>query len=593
MNFPAIQHLATENFCYCLDKDTLVINIKTGKEITAINLIYGDPFAGGILGGNWKWEGKTLTITEKKDLQYHTWWTTKISPEHKRAKYYFEVFAENETFFFLEDGFYTKDELEHKKGPLQCFTFPWMNPIDICKTPDWVKNTVWYQIFPERFCNGDPSINTPQVLPWGNSNHQVKNKEAYGGDLQGIINKLDYLKDLGIGGLYLNPINLAYTTHKYDTIDYYEIDPVFGSKKTMKELSQKAHERGIKIMLDGVFNHCGWLFPQWQNVVKNGPKSPYYSWFMVNKWPFDKNWENSSKGNFYAFAFADFMPKLNTNNPEVQKYLLDVCEFWVKKYDIDGLRLDVANELSHDFCRELHKKMKSLKPDFYIIGEIWHNSMPWLRGDEFDSVMNYPLAEAINRFFLDNKQKKQTLVQDLNRCNTMYPIQITEVLFNLLDSHDTIRLITKTGSENKTWQQLVMLFSMPGTTCIYYGTEVLLKGNHDPDCRRCMPWDEIEEGEFDDRIEFTKKLIQLRKTEPALSSINYTFENSYNNERIIELLKTDEKTKTQIKLIFNASDSDIKILQEIEPATILLSKGFSTCENNNVLEKDGFVMIKL
>lgn len=203
---------------------------------------------------------------------------------------------------------------------------------------------------------------------------------------------------------------------------------------------KEAHKRGIRVMLDGVFNHSGYYFAPWQDVLAKGPESEYYDWFMINEWPFDKNGQAAKKKQYYTFAFFDSMPKINTNNPKVRKYFVDICANWVENYGIDGIRLDVANEVSHRFCKELHARVKEINPDIYILGEIWHNALPWLRGDEFDAVMNYPLGQSIKDFWIDKSLTNEDFEYTINRCYTSYMQQTNDVLFNLLDSHDTKRL---------------------------------------------------------------------------------------------------------------------------------------------------------
>lgn len=585
MNFQGVYHRTTDNFCYPLDENQLIVNLKTGYDVTKVFLHYGDPFSAGILGGNEKWKSIREEISFKKRLKHHIWWTTTIKPEFKRCRYYFELVTEDETWFYLEDGFYNQDHMEHFIGVQQCFTFPWMNSADIAKTPEWVNETVWYQIFPDRFSNGNPAISPKGVKEWAGPDKKVKNEERYGGDLQGIIDKMDYLQDLGITGLYLTPINESESSHKYDTTDYLKIDGSFGDKETMKKMVEEAHHRGIRVMLDGVFNHCGRKFAPWLDVVEKGPDSKYYNWFMVNQWPFLKSGSNAKKGKFYSFAFADGMPKLNTNNPEVIDYLLKVCEMWVKEYDIDGLRLDVANEISHKFCKALRSHVDSIKDDFYILGEIWHDSIPWLRGDEFDAVMNYPLGESISDFWLDKERKKEDFEYAINRCYTMYMQQTNDVLFNLLDSHDTIRMINKIGDINKVYQQLAVLFTMPGSTCIFYGTEVNLEGGYDPDCRRCMPWKEIETGKYEERINRMKHLIALRKQEPLFRSRNFHFTNEIPTDRVVEYIKIDEYGN-KIEILLNCSEEDV----------ILEEKGQVLFENlfeDNKLKVNGTVIRKI
>ncbi|WP_238917918.1 glycoside hydrolase family 13 protein [Clostridium sp. YIM B02555] len=583
MRFEAVYHRASDNLCYSIDKDNLIVNIKTGYDVEKVFIYYGDPFDGGILGGEWKWKGKREEIPFKKRLKHQIWWTTTLKLKYKRCKYYFELTGNEETWFYFEDCFLSEKQMQLDGKMLQCFTFPWMNEADINKTPAWVNDMVWYQIFPERFCNGNPSINPKGVQPWHKGG--VTNEEFYGGDLQGIINKLNYLKEIGITGIYLNPIFESPSAHKYDTTDYMKIDPNFGDENVFRKLVNKAHEKGIRIMLDGVFNHCGAKFGPWLDVLENGPSSKYYSWFMVNKWPFDDNKHDTKDGRFYSFAFNQKMPKLNTNNPEVIDYLIKVCEYWVKNYKIDGLRLDVANEISHKFCKKLREKMKSLNPDFYILGEIWHDSIPWLRGDEFDAIMNYSLTSSISDFWIDKSLTKDDFEYTINRCYTIYMQQNNDVLFNLLDSHDTERLISRVKDINVFYQQLAVLFTMPGSPCIFYGTEVALEGKYDPDCRRCMPWDEIKSGIYDDKINIMKALINLRKEQKLFRSRNFHFPNTIKNSRVIEYIKIDEN-ENRLEILLNCSNIDVLIENN---GSVL----FSNLYSNNRLLKKGVLIRKI
>ena len=572
MNLAAVEHFAFDNYCYPLNKDELVINIKTGKDVKQLFIVSGDPFAAGIMGGDWKWKGSESEIIEKKELQFHYFWTIRLRPEFKRLSYYFRLVGEGEEYYLTHNGFFSPEEFEQYGKKTGLFIFPWMNPSDIASTPSWVKNTVWYQIFPARFCRGKSSYVPENLLPWPEFGAKIPNgypEPVYGGNIQGIIDKLDYLKDLGITGIYTTPLNKSTSQHKYNTDDYEMIDPEFGDNQTMKTFVQEAHNRGIRVMLDGVFNHSGWFFSKWQDVWEKREKSEYKDWFMVNDFDFEEPGygygnSNSGKGKYFAFAFVDHMPKLNTNNPEVRNYILGVCEKWVREYDIDAIRLDVANEISHVFCKELKKRMISLKPDFYIIGEIWHNSLPWLRGDEFDSVMNYPLQNAIADFCVDDYMSAKQFEYAINRCYSMYFQQVNEVLFNQMDSHDTIRILNRCkGDKARAKMSLALLFSMPGSACIYYGTEIFLPGGFDPDNRRCMPWKEIKEGVFSEDTAFVKKLIELRKTHPALCSTDYEFESS--EGRVVRLIKKSDSER--IRILINAPEESVpeeKILLKAE-----------------------------
>lgn len=563
MEFNGVFHQAYDNYCYPLNEDELIINIKTGYDVKEVNIILGDPFAAGILGGGETWNGDKQPIIFKKKLKHQIWWTTTVKPPFKRLKYYFELITEDERWFYFEDGFVSAEQMALEGRSRQCFVFPWMNPCDIPVTPKWVNDTIWYQIFPDRFCNGDHSIDPDYVVPWRNRG-KVKNEECFGGDLEGIIQKLDYLKELGINGIYLTPINESPSNHKYDTTDYAKIDPRFGDEDTFKRLVLEAHKRDMRIMLDGVFNHCGYYFAPWQDVLEKGADSEYYDWFMINEWPLDFKHGAAKKGQFYTFGFFDNMPKLNTNNPAVRKYFIDICANWVDNYHIDGLRLDVANEVSHRFCKELRARLKEINPDIYILGEIWHNALPWLRGDEFDAVMNYPLGESIKDFWIDKSQTNQDFEYTINRCYTNYMQQTNDVLFNLLDSHDTKRLRSDTKNLDQYFAQLAVLFAMPGSPCIYYGTEIAMPGSYDPDCRRCMPWDDIEAGRFKERIEMVSKLIHLRASEPLLKGRNFHFPDDFaDNPRVIQFRKMGW-VDTYVEVIVNCSDEDIEVPKDGE-----------------------------
>lgn len=394
---------------------------------------------------------------------------------------------------------------------------PWMNPADCIAPPDWVRHTVWYQVYPDRFCRGGSG--RPGALPWRHG--PVTNAERFGGDLAGIAQKLPYLAGLGVNGLYLNPIFAARSFHKYDTTDYTRVDPDFGTEADLQELVRQAHANGIRVMLDAVFNHCGPGFAPWRDVVEKGPGSAWRDWFFVNRWPVEEG--RTDDGRYFSFSFHGGMPKLNTNHPAVQDYLIGLCEDWVRRYDIDGLRFDVGNEISHAFLRRLRVRLKALKPDLYLLGEIWHDAPAWLEGDEYDAVMHYPLQSAVRRFFEDESLPARAFGWQAGRCLAAYAPQVGAAQFTLLDSHDTIRLRSRVRSEDEFWQQLAALFTLPGSPCVYYGTELALEGGLDPDCRRCMPWDELDTGAGRARLDAMRSLIALRRTEPDLQGSEVTF----------------------------------------------------------------------
>ncbi len=583
MEFTGVYHKTSEQMSYALNEDELVINLKTGYDVKQVFIHYGDPFEAGILGGNEKWTGKRKEIVYKKRLPHQIWWTTTLVPPYKRCKYYFELHTENQVWYYLEDGFLTEEQINLEGRMLQCFIVPWMNPADVNRTPEWVNDTVWYQIFPDRFCNGTPEKTDPAITPWQTG--KVTNKERYGGNLEGIRQKLPYLRELGVTGLYLNPIMEAESNHKYDTTDYTRIDPAFGDDRVMRALCREAHENGIRIMVDAVFNHCGRKFGPWLDVQEKGRDSAYADWFMIHDWENLNRHADTRDGRFFSFAFADGMPKLNTNNEEVISYFCKVCEDWVKKYDIDGIRFDVGNEVSHRFLKRIREHLKTLKPDIYLLGEIWHDASQWLQGDEYDSVMNYPLLSGIHDFFLDESLGKEEFEYMVNRCYTMYMQQNNNVMFNLLDSHDTERLMNRFHDLDLFYQQLAVLFTLPGSPCIYYGTEIAMEGGFDPDCRRCMPWDEIDSEENRKRISEMKKLIHMRRTEEACRSLHFHFPDQYENRRCVEYIKLDAQNR-KLEVVLNCSGEEV----ETEPGGDIL---FSRNYRDNILGPKGTLIRKI
>lgn len=383
-------------------------------------------------------------------------------------------------------------------------------------TPEWVRHAIFYQIFPDRFANGDPSNDPENVQPWGTAPTFYN---FMGGDLQGIIDRLDYLADLGVTALYLNPIFQASSNHKYNTFDYFRIDPHFGDLATFHRLIAAAHDRGIRVVIDGVFNHCGRGFYAFHDVMENGVHSPYTKWFHIEHFPIHPYDENKPAGYKTWWAFRS-LPKFNTDHPPVRRYLLSVARYWIEQ-GADGWRLDVPNEIAdHSFWREFRDVVKSVNPDAYIVGEIWHDATPWLDGTQFDAVMNYLFRDLCRDFFARDHLRADAFGAGIDHLLKLYPCAATETQLNLLSSHDTARFRTEAGGDLAR-TRLAILFQMtfPGAPCIYYGDEVGMEGGPDPLCRACFPWDRSlwEHSLF----EWTRRCIALRREHPALRTGHY------------------------------------------------------------------------
>lgn len=372
--------------------------------------------------------------------------------------------------------------------------------------PDWLPDAVFYQIFPERFKNGDPSNDPPGVEPWGGV---PKRDNFFGGDLEGILQGLDYLSDLGVNALYLTPIFKAATNHKYDTFDYFSIDPHFGDEATFDRLLAEAHQRNIRIVLDGVFNHCGTGFAPFQDVLQHGEASKYKDWFMPYGFPLQPE-----PPNYATCGGVGWLPRLNTRNPEVEAFVQRVVLYWLGR-GIDGWRLDVPYEVETDFWRRLRPIVKSRYPQAYLVAEEWRDPWPFLQGDTFDGVMHYRLRDLLFDFLIKNALAADSFARALQTLRSRMPEGSEWGMLTLLGSHDTPRLLTECGGDAGTLKLLfAFLLTYPGAPMIYYGDENGMQGANDPDCRRPMEWNP-ERRNWDIRG-LIQRLIGLRRTHPVL-----------------------------------------------------------------------------
>ena len=369
MNEYALFHKTESNYCYPTSENEITIRLRTSNKdnISKIYLVYGC-----------KYDFYCVQHQKEMELRYvdklFNYYEVHLKLKDVRLTYIFKILSENKTYYFSEDGLTTT--YDFKFNFYNCFQYAYIHSSDIHKEVDFMKNSIFYEIFVDRFAIGNKEKDTSYInMQW---DELPKSKSFAGGDLQGIIDNLDYLQSLGINGIYLTPIFKSISNHKYDIEDYYKIDEQFGDEETLLKLVKIAHDKGIKIILDAVFNHISEKSPLFQDVLKNGEKSKYYHWFIF-------------KNNEYeCFSICKYMPKLNTDNKEVQDYLINVGKYYIEKFDIDGWRLDVSDEVSHTFWKKFRNELKSLGKEIILIGENWHDANKFLQGDEFDSIMNLP-----------------------------------------------------------------------------------------------------------------------------------------------------------------------------------------------------------
>ncbi len=401
-------------------------------------------------------------------------------------------------------------------------------------TPAWVKHAIFYQIFPDRFASSERVEKPDNLEPWDGDPTQRGYK---GGDLLGVVERLDYLQELGITALYFNPIFQSASNHRYHTHDYYHVDPLLGGDAAFDELMAECKRRGIRVVLDGVFNHASRGFFQFNDILENGAASPWLDWFTFAEHPANA-YDHALPPGYTAWVGLHALPKLNTENPQVREYLMRIGEYWIRK-GIDGWRLDVPFEItSLGFWAEFRTRIKAINPDAYIVGEVWGDARDWLRGDQFDGVMNYLFTEAAIGFAAGDHVVKETVVDrdyapwpgidaaayraKIDALLTLYPWPIQLTQFNLLDSHDTSRFVTIAGDDAASVRlATLLLFTFPGAPSIYYGDEIGLTGAL-PDhwARKSFPWDHPEHWKHD-TLAYHKSVIAMRKALPALNVGDY------------------------------------------------------------------------
>lgn len=575
MNLAAIRHRSTGSDCYALDSDTVVLNLWTDYSVKAVSVVSEDPFVHE-LHRRRAWEGKPTPMRRLYELAHQVVWTAELKPAYKRLQYYFVVEGEDKRLGVFENKICPMEERD--RISTEYFKFPWINPSDVIAPPDWVRDTVWYQIMPDRFARSSDAPSDPKFRRWGDFSDPHFG-DLYGGNLRGIRERLPYLRQLGVSGIYLTPIFLSNSNHKYNTFDYYKVDPDFGTEQDLRELVQSAHDLGMRIMLDAVFNHCGTEFFAWKDVCEKGRESQYFDWFFINRDDFVKDDFSVADGRFYTFSFWAGMPKLNTNNPEVQRYFTDLCVHWVGDLDIDGIRFDVGDEISHSFLRRVNAAVKAKKPETFLLGEIWFDSIGWLGGFEYDSVMNYPFTGAVGDFWRDREMTARDFMHRLNFCRSLYPRQINEAIFSFLDTHDTARVRESCQNQDEMLQKLAILLTMAGTPCLYYGTEIAMKGTHTPYNRSTMPWDEIDAGKFDRFKSKVGALVHVRNTQPDLRRDEMTF---FFDESLPRLVGY---RKGAVTVLLNAGDTPAPVAAKQE---ILFSNGYK----DGMLRPDGVLICK-
>ena len=502
MNKGAVYHRADSEWCYLGDDGLLTIVLRAARgDLQGVQMVYDDRY-----DAKPKRPWRRLMLEKRHSAGGYDYFQMAFQCPYSRIGYFFLLTAASgETAYFYQDGF----SEQYSWGRQRLFQLPYLHPEDTPRVPQWLKESVAYQVFPDSFAQGRGRMEPAPAERTTPDGRTVSSR--LGGTLRGVIENLPYLRELGVNLLYLNPIFTALSYHKYDTIEYYHIDPCLGTDEDFKELVAQCHAMGIRVMLDLVFNHMSREHPFFRDVLEKGEGSPYADWFCIHRFPV-----KDEQGHHYeSFAFLEEMPKLNTANPKAADYLLSVARYWLREYGVDGYRLDVANEVSHTFWRRFRREMEAVRPDVAIIGEVWHEAPEWIGRDQFHSVMNYPLLYAVWGFFGQDSLQAQDFTEIIGRLALLYRRDNVAAMMNFLDNHDTCRFYSICGHQRPRLRlAAAFLLSYVGMPLLFYGDEAALDGGNELESRQAMKWQlGAEDRELAD---WFRLLIHTRRAHPAL-----------------------------------------------------------------------------
>lgn len=543
MNRSAILHIPMSEYAYGIDEEHVAFRLRCARgDLKRCVLHFGDRAC-----------RQTPVIFTEKEMkvkasdEYFDFYEVVLEHPYKRINYYFELISETERVLYYGDCF-EEDCVDDRS---EYYQFPYNHRADIVSPPAWAKDAVIYNIFPDSFATGKAYLSEePVEKEFGGE--KVRGK--LGGTIRGIAENVGYLEELGFNAIYINPIFAAGEYHKYDLLDYYHIDPCFGTNEEFKEMVEACHQNGIKVIVDGVFNHCGWRFFAFDDVVENGEKSRYKDWFYRLEFPVVRPENGEIYPEYECFGYERMMPKLNTQNPEVTDYFCNVCRYWLEEYGIDGWRLDVASEINDAFWESFYRTAKEVNPDAILIGEVWETARHWLDGKKFDSTMNYDFRKHCRRFFAERSIDAYEFDGRVTHMRMRYREQTVYAQLNLLDSHDVSRFLSLCGNDVGRYK-LAVLFQMtfPGIPSVFYGDEKGISGILEEEYRAPMRWDQAE----DELFLFYKKAIGLRREYTTLRKGGYrTIQARRESSLYIYARETDSDT---IIIAMNVGDESCRL----------------------------------
>ena len=503
MEYAAIRHFADRRYCYAIGKGHFLIRLEVKKGDVGQVVLHTQNKYLPLRFRDTREEYQMVLACSDNYLDYYE---AEVSMDVVCLRYFFEIVDKaGNVVYYGNHGFYQACIRDIGR----MFDCPQtLREEEGFRLPEWAEHKVIYQIFPSRYATDkEVSRKNWYQAPIG---HEVDLK----GSLRGIINHFDHIRDLGVDILYLTPIFSSNSTHKYNIDDYYRIDPSFGDKEDLRELVKLAHESGMYVILDGVFNHTGIDFFAFRDIREKGEQSDYLDWYYIEDFPLVM--EMGKRPNYKTFSYAAYMPKLNLRNPATADFVIDVARYWIRECDIDGWRLDVGDEIGHSFWKRFRAEVKAVKEDALIVGEVWHYAGDFLEGDEWDSVMNYPFYDAVMDLIARQELGLSAFVGNLNFVRANLHKGLEGYLWNFIDTHDTARFLHSAGGDiRKQKLAAAMQLLLPGMPMIYYGDEVGMDGGPDPDCRRGMLWEVGRQNR--ECLAYYRRLIQIRHEYPVLT----------------------------------------------------------------------------
>ena len=542
MNKAAIWHEATSRYCFCLEPGRFLIRLQTGADrLKAVYLHSRD-----------KYLPLTILDTRRKTPMtkvcsdgFRDYYEAELEFQMVCLRYYFEIVDEQGVSWFYSNDRFTRNPPTDIERYFDCPQT--LREEERFVTPAWAKNKVIYQVFPSRF-------STTEEVPdeiWYQA--PIGPLADLRGNLPGITARLEHIRKLGADVVYMTPIFYSHSSHKYDTIDYYRIDPSFGTEQDLIELVDKAHSLGLRVVLDGVFNHTGTEFFAFRDLKEREERSPYRDWYYPESFPLRAF---PGKPNYKTYGYYHGMPKVNLRCAEAANYFTDVALHWLQVTGADGWRLDVADEISHDFWKDFRKAIKARFPEALIVGEIWHHAPDFLQGDEWDCVMNYPFYRAVLDFAVEGVSTATEFLGALGFQRGNTHTAAIPLLWNLMGSHDTPRLLHLCGGDRERHHlaAAIQLLS-PGMPMIYYGDEVGMTGDRDPDCRRGMLWDRSRWNE--PTWEYYQQLLRIRREHPALTEGALVRQDAWDDLALVRI--TRELDGKKMTVIFHAAENTVEL----------------------------------